>query len=134
MVTFCSSDFMSVVSTSYYLRYLAIVHALHYSTWVTPTRVNALLVCLWILAFCTFFIPLPTKQNFIYYQYSPSEMMCGLYWEYPWFCVITAVYIPVLSGMYDFIYCQSLRDDVWTLLGVPQVLCHHCCLLTSASR
>ena len=50
--------------------------------------------------------------NFIYCQYSPSEMMCGLYWEYPWFCVITAVYIPVLSGMYNFIYCQYSPSEM----------------------
>ena len=24
--------------------------------------------------------------------------MCGLYWEYKWFCILTGVYIPILSG------------------------------------
>ena len=38
--------------------------------------------------------------------------MCGLYWEYPSFCVITAVYIPVLSGMYNFIYYQYSTSEM----------------------
>ncbi len=71
---------------------------LKYRKWVTVRRIKTVLTCLWLLAFITFFIPLPTKSNFIYYQYSEAEVICGLYWEYPWFCIITAVYIPMLSG------------------------------------
>ena len=79
-------------------RYLAILKPLRYNVLMTPTRCRAFLSFLWLMAFLTFFMPLPTKSNFIYYQYSPAELMCGLYWEYPWFCVVTAVYIPVLAG------------------------------------
>ena len=97
----------------YYIsRYLAIVHALHYSKWVTMNRVNSLLGCLWVLAFITFFIPIPTKSNLIYYQFSSAEMMCGLYWEYPWFCVTTAVYIPVLSGKVSIRVFQNFIGDI----------------------
>ncbi len=79
-------------------RYLAILHPLHYNQLMTPFRCKKIIISLWIIAFVTFFLPVPTKSNFIYYQFMPDEMMCGLYWEYAWFCVITAIYIPVLSG------------------------------------
>ena len=61
----------------------------------------------------TFAVPLPTKPYFIYYRFSISEMMCGLYWEYPWFCVVTAVYIPVFAG-------TTLTVTTWKI--VRQVL------------
>ena len=53
-------------------------------------------------------------------------MMCGLYWEYPWFCVNTAVYVPVLSGMYNFIYYQYSPSEMMCGLywEYPLVLCH----------
>lgn len=69
-----------------------------YNQIVTLKRLMWLLFGMWTLAIVTFFIPLPTKSNFIYYRYSESNCMCGLFWEYPWFCVITAIYIPILSG------------------------------------
>ena len=46
----------------------------------------------------TFIAPLPTKPDWIYYRYSVDQKMCGLHWEYPSYCVITALYIPILSG------------------------------------
>ncbi|KAK3095616.1 hypothetical protein FSP39_016674 [Pinctada imbricata] len=79
-------------------RYLAIIKPLHSRVILTTKRTFGVLVFLWIVAVLTFFSPLPTKSDFIYYQYSVYESMCGLYWEYKWFCVITAVYIPILSG------------------------------------
>ena len=80
-------------------RYVAIIHPLKYPTLLTPLRCKVTLGLMWVLAFCTFFAPLPTKPNFVYYKFNPAESMCGLHWEYPWFCVITAVYIPVFSGL-----------------------------------
>ncbi|CAD5113319.1 DgyrCDS2495 [Dimorphilus gyrociliatus] len=79
-------------------RYVAIIYPLRYNQIVTVKRLMWLLLGMWTLAIATFFIPLPTKSNFIYYRYSEANCMCGLFWEYPWFCVITAIYIPILSG------------------------------------
>ena len=79
-------------------RYFAVIKPLHSKVILTSKRTFGILIFLWILACATFFSPLPTKPNFIYYQYSPEENICGLFWEYKWFCVITAVYIPILSG------------------------------------
>ncbi len=94
-------------------RYLAIVHAMHYTSWVTVKRISWLLGCLWCLAVATFIGPLPTKSSFIYYQFSSSELMCGLFWEYPWFCLVTAVYIPLLSGETVYIPLLSGELTVW---------------------
>ncbi|XP_033725114.1 neuropeptide FF receptor 2-like [Pecten maximus] len=79
-------------------RYLAIKKPLRYRSLLTVKRTYIIVSCLWIVALTTFFLPLPTKDSFLYYQFSQEEMICGLYWEYKWFCVVTAIYIPVLSG------------------------------------
>ncbi|XP_060066118.1 trace amine-associated receptor 1-like [Ylistrum balloti] len=79
-------------------RYLAIKKPLRYRSLLTVKRTYIIVFCLWVVALATFFLPLPTKDSFLYYQFSQEEMICGLYWEYKWFCVVTAVYIPVLSG------------------------------------
>jgi hypothetical protein len=39
-----------------------------------------------------------SSKDFLYYQYSADEMICGLYWESRWFCIITALYIPITSA------------------------------------
>ena len=54
---------------------------------------------MWTAAALSFISPLFTKApNFIYFQYSDVEAMCGLYWEYREYCIITGIYIPGLSG------------------------------------
>ena len=49
-------------------------------------------------ALVTFIAPLPTKPDWIYFRYNEDQKMCGFHWEYPSYCVITAIYIPILSG------------------------------------
>ncbi len=87
---------LSLVSVD---RYFAIIHPLRYTQIVTDARWKKIILCLWVLAFVTFFMPLLTKSNFIYYQFTVSEMMCGVFWEYSWFCILSVVSIPVLSGI-----------------------------------
>lgn len=79
-------------------RYLAIVKPFHYHQLLSPKKAKIILLCLWAAAIVTFSSPLVTKTDFIYYQYDEDELICGLYWEYKWFCVITALYIPCASG------------------------------------
>lgn len=79
-------------------RYFAIVRPLKSRCLLTPQKVISMIAVLWSIAVITFFAPLPTKRNFIYYQYSQDELICGLFWEYKWFCVITALYIPITSA------------------------------------
>jgi len=79
-------------------RFLAIRKPLKYRYILTVKRTYVIIFGLWLCAICTFASPLPTKTSFIYYQYSTDELICGLYWEYKWFCIITAIYIPLASG------------------------------------
>ena len=79
-------------------RFLAICKPMTYASWRSSRKAYGVIACLWTLAVATFFSPLPTKPDLVYYRYSMDENICGLYWEYKWFCVVTAVYIPVLSG------------------------------------
>ncbi len=86
---------LSLVSVD---RYIAIIHPLRYTQIVTDVRWKKIILCLWVLAFATFFMPLLTKSNFIYYKFTVSEVICGIYWEYSWFCILSVVSIPLLSG------------------------------------
>lgn len=79
-------------------RYIAILKPLKYKVFLRPQRTYVIITVLWTLSVLTFASPLSTKENFIYYQYSVDELICGLYWEYKWFCIVTAIYIPVASG------------------------------------
>ena len=79
-------------------RYLAICKPMTYATWKSTRKAFIVILCLWTVAFVSFIAPLLTKSDFIYYQFDKNENMCGLYWEYKWFCILTGVYIPILSG------------------------------------
>ena len=69
-----------------------------YTTWKSTRKAFIVILCLWTVAFASFIAPLLTKSDFVYYQFDKDENMCGLYWEYKWFCILTGVYIPILSG------------------------------------
>jgi len=80
-------------------RYVATELPIRYRKLVTKTsRCYAIVAALWTAALVTFSAPLLTKSNLIYYRYNANQKMCGLHWEYPAYCVITGLYIPVLSG------------------------------------
>ena len=79
-------------------RYLAICKPMTYGHWRSSRKAYIVITCLWTLAVVTFISPPLSKPDFIYYQYSVDENMCGLHWEYSWFCVLTGIYIPVFSG------------------------------------
>lgn len=94
-------------------RYIAILKPLRYHSLMTLSHCRVIICFMWMLAISTFSVPIFTKDNFSYYQFSEEEVICGLYWEYPWFCVVTAVYIPVLSGsVLVFTTVHILRDVV----------------------
>ena len=79
-------------------RYVAICKPLSYNRWKSKRMAYITIVCLWIAGFISVIIPPLTKKNFIYYQFDSDENICGLYWEYKWFCIATALYGPLLSG------------------------------------
>jgi len=80
-------------------RYMATELPLRYRRLVTKTsRCYKVIAGLWTAALITFIAPILTKPNWIYYRYNVNQKMCGLHWEYPSFCVITGLYIPILSG------------------------------------
>ena len=79
-------------------RYLAICKPMTAGNWRSPRKAYAVIACLWTLALVTFISPPMSKPEFLYYKFSVDENMCGLHWEYKWFCVLTGVYIPIFSG------------------------------------
>ena len=79
-------------------RYLAICKPMTYATWKSPRKAYVVIACLWTFAFASFITPPLTKSDYIYYQFDKAENICGLFWEYKWFCIMTTFYIPVFSG------------------------------------
>lgn len=79
-------------------RYIAVTRPFSYSSLVTKAKFYRILICLWVAAITTFTIPVFTKRSLSYYVYNESTNMCGMYWEYRSFCIITGLYIPILSG------------------------------------
>lgn len=80
-------------------RYIAACHPYKYQQSLLTRHSRWVIVLLWFLAFVTFLAPVFTKPDMTYYQYDDVTNMCGLRWEYPAFCAITGLYIPVLSGI-----------------------------------
>ena len=79
-------------------RYMALVKPFRYPAVITPRNIYVVIAVAWMLAAVTFMAPIPTRDNFIYYHFSRVEMLCGLYWQYPVFCIVTAAGIPIASG------------------------------------
>ena len=96
-------------------RYIAVTRPFAYTTIVAGKKFNGILVALWIAAIVTFVSPILTKPDLVYYKYDITTSMCGMYWEYHIYCIITGIYIPVLSGtILTFTSCKisrSLREQ-----------------------
>ena len=96
-------------------RYIAVTRPFAYTTIVAGKKFNGILVTLWIAAIVTFVSPILTKPDLVYYKYDITTSMCGMYWEYHIYCIITGIYIPVLSGtILTFTSCiisRSLHDQ-----------------------
>lgn len=79
-------------------RYIAIVHPLRYYDIVTKPRCVKVLCVMWCVAATTFLVPIFTKPDYTYYRFDEAELMCAFTWEYAWFCIVTAMGIPILTG------------------------------------
>ncbi|ESO92248.1 hypothetical protein LOTGIDRAFT_162903 [Lottia gigantea] len=79
-------------------RYIAIVKALHYQTVFTKTRCKIILFSFWIISMISFIIPNFLVPDFLYYKFNTIEGICGLYWGFPLFCILTSVF-PISSGI-----------------------------------
>ena len=92
-------------------RYIAVYKPFVYATLrEAGAQFYGVLVGLWVAAIVTFSVPLFTKPNFIYYKFNPGTGMCGMHWEYRSFCIVTGVYIPILSGsILTFTSIQIIR-------------------------
>jgi len=65
-------------------RYVATELPLRYRKLVAnKSKCYVVVAGLWTAALVTFFAPLLTKPNAIYYRYNVNQKMCGLHWEYP---------------------------------------------------
>jgi len=81
-------------------RYVATELPIRYRKLVTKTsRCYAVVAALWIAGLLTCGTPVITEPNWIYYRYNDNQKMCGLHWEYPLYCIITALYTPLLSAV-----------------------------------
>ena len=96
-------------------RYVATELPLRYRKMVTKkSRFYTIVCALWLAAVATYCAPLLTKPNWSYYRYSVTQKMCGLHWEYRSFCVITGLYIPILSGLIlVFTGLPTVELSVW---------------------
>ena len=86
---------LSIISVD---RYIALVKPLKYPSWVSLRRLCFVMTLTWTLAIGIFLAPLATNLEFNYYQYNSIEIMCGLYWEYPLFGIITVAVVHVASA------------------------------------
>ena len=80
-------------------RYVAVLLPLRYRRLISLTKCYAVITGQWILALVTFSAPLLTKPDLIYYKYNSVTKLCGLQWDYPAFCIITGIYIPIFSAV-----------------------------------
>ena len=105
-------------------RYLAICKPMTYATWKSPRKAYAVIAFLWTFAFASFLTPPLTKSNHIYYQFDQAENMCGLFWDYKWFCIMTTFYIPILSGcLLVFTNVGIIRTIVKRKDGLDKIDC-----------
>ncbi|CAD5113331.1 DgyrCDS2508 [Dimorphilus gyrociliatus] len=84
-------------------RYFAIVHALRYRQIVTIKRIKIILACMWTVGTLSYSLPLPFAHKFLYYRYIREEYMCSIHFDFLWFCIFTAVYMPIFSNTGIFI-------------------------------
>ncbi|XP_064617051.1 trace amine-associated receptor 13c-like [Liolophura sinensis] len=87
---------LSVVSVD---RYMAIKFPLRYHTLMTPRRCVTALLALWGLGVGTFLLPIFISEDLIYYEFSPATVICGMYWEYRWLCLVSGLYTPLPSAI-----------------------------------
>ena len=80
-------------------RYIAVSRPLEYHKYISTKRAVSIIAGFWFCAFITFFAPVASKPDWLYYQFQESEVLCGMYWETPVFCIVTAIYIPILSAI-----------------------------------
>ena len=95
--TSCAISILSIALVSLD-RYLAICKPMTYTRWRSPRKAHIVILSLWIFSFGSFVTPTLTKPDFIYYQFDTDENMCGIFWEYKWFCIMQTFYYPILSG------------------------------------
>ncbi|ELU08274.1 hypothetical protein CAPTEDRAFT_220093 [Capitella teleta] len=80
-------------------RYVAAVRPYKYHAWVNDRRCFTTVALMWPAAIITFLAPNIIAKDFVYYHYDHAQKICGLQWEQPAYCIITGLYIPVLSGV-----------------------------------
>lgn len=80
-------------------RYLATLKPLLFKKILDKGKIKVCLVLMWCAALLTFTSPILFARDFQYYKYNTETNMCGLQWNNKWFCIITALYIPIVSGI-----------------------------------
>ena len=80
-------------------RYIAIIWPFRYNQMMSKRNTVIIMTTLWLCAFASFVAPIFTKENYVYYKFTQELRMCGLYWEYPLYCLITTLYMPVVDSV-----------------------------------
>ena len=93
-------------------RYVAAVKPYKYKRIMSGQHSVYIIGGLWLAALLTYTTPLLTEPSFVYYHYSQREAMCGLYWKTATYCVITAVYIPMLSAAILIFTSYKIRQHL----------------------
>ena len=102
-------------------RYIAVSKPLEYHRYISTKRAVSIIAGLWFCAFVTFLAPSASKSDWIYYQFQKSEVLCGLYWENPFFCIATAIYIPMLSAIV-LVVCSILMTKAMKEAAIRRAL------------
>ncbi|CAD5116786.1 DgyrCDS5636 [Dimorphilus gyrociliatus] len=85
-------------------RYFAILHPMKYRDIITEKRLRITIGFMWLGAYGLFVLPVLLSKRFIYYIYSPKEIVCGDFWQFAWFGIMAVVSVPVLTSI-GLLYC-----------------------------
>lgn len=74
---------------------------------------------MWIVATISYSLPLPFADGYLYYRYVEEEYMCSILFDFLWFCIFTAVYVPIFSiiGIFLSTWRSVLKLRQTKLLG-----------------
>lgn len=71
---------------------------------ITERRIKITIVFMWFGAYGIFVLPVLITPGFYYYIYSPTEIVCGDFWQYAWFGIFAVMAVPIVTSIGLF-YC-----------------------------
>ena len=96
----CSSVTIWTLAAISMDRYMAIQHPISYRSSAKFWLILIIIASFWLAGIITFTAPLFVKKD--YYEYQSSVFICSMFWKSTAFCIITGLYIPILSAFIIF--------------------------------